>query len=111
MGTVVKSGDDEDPIGVFTALNTTRYAEMQSLADTKQYLLEHCSEEGTRAKISAVRLRTCHRGFACVLLTAQTLSPTLLGTMCGGNIVRATQHAKCYTGVQSVWRSQLIKPN
>ena len=54
VGTVVKSGDHGDPVGVLSVLNTKRYEALQSLKEIKAYLLRHCKSDSTKASLESV---------------------------------------------------------
>lgn len=51
VGTVVKSGDHGEPIGVFSALNTQRYRDLQCLKEIKTYLSKNCKSQSTQAAL------------------------------------------------------------
>uniref|UniRef100_A0A061R7N2 Protein BCCIP homolog n=1 Tax=Tetraselmis sp. GSL018 TaxID=582737 RepID=A0A061R7N2_9CHLO len=46
VGTVLKTGEDEDPIGVVTALNVGRYSGLKPLQQLFEYLKQKASEHG-----------------------------------------------------------------
>ncbi|KAI8463810.1 MAG: p21-C-terminal region-binding protein-domain-containing protein [Monoraphidium minutum] len=48
VGTVVKTGEDDDPIAVMTALNTQRYAERPFMREVRDYVLAKCGDEAVR---------------------------------------------------------------
>lgn len=52
VGTVVKSGEDEDPIGVVSPLNLQRYRDLEALQQIGQHLLEHCSDAKRKQQLS-----------------------------------------------------------
>lgn len=51
MGTVVKAGEEEDPIGVLTVLNTQRYRALESLKQIRNFLEKNCADESKKAAI------------------------------------------------------------
>ena len=54
VGTVVKSGEDEDPIGVASVLNLHRYRDLECLQQIAAYLTEHCSDTKLKQQLTAV---------------------------------------------------------
>lgn len=59
VGTVVKSGDHGDPVGVLTALNTQRYKDAPCMRDIKAFILRHCTSESTKADLEKVSDSLC----------------------------------------------------
>lgn len=56
VGTIVKSGDHGDPVGVLTVLNTNRYKSLKFMLDIKAYLLKHCKLPSTKQDLETVSL-------------------------------------------------------
>jgi hypothetical protein len=56
VGTVVKSGEDDDPIAVMTALSTRRYAGRPFMGQVRDYVLRKCGDEELRRRFQEVRL-------------------------------------------------------
>ena len=54
VGTVVKSGDHGEPVGVLTVLNTHRYKALQCLKEIKSYILKNCKSAEKKASLEAV---------------------------------------------------------
>lgn len=54
MGTVVKSGEDEDPIGVVSPLNLHRYRDLEALQQIGAHLEQHCSNAEVKQQLYAV---------------------------------------------------------
>ncbi|KIY96067.1 putative Protein BCCIP like protein [Monoraphidium neglectum] len=50
VGTVVKSGEDDDPIAVMTALSTRRYAGRPFMGQVRDYVLRKCGDEELRRR-------------------------------------------------------------
>lgn len=55
VGTTVKTSEEDDPIGVITALNIQRYHKLSCLKEVCQFLLKQCQEEQLKAKLQEVR--------------------------------------------------------
>lgn len=55
VGTTVKTSEEDDPIGVITALNIQRYHNLSCLREVCQFLLKQCQEEQLKAKLQEVR--------------------------------------------------------
>ena len=51
----MKTSEEDDPIGVITALNIQRYHKLSCLKEVCQFLLKHCQEEQLKAKLQEVR--------------------------------------------------------
>lgn len=51
---MVKSGEDEDPIGVASVLNLHRYRDLECLQQIAAYLTEHCSSSKLKLQLNAV---------------------------------------------------------
>lgn len=49
VGTVVKTGEDDDPIAVMTALNTRRYADRPFMREARDFLLKRASTAAAAA--------------------------------------------------------------
>lgn len=56
VGTVVKSGEDEDPIGVVSPLNLQRYRDLEAVQQIGQHLVEHCSDAKHKQQLSTVSI-------------------------------------------------------
>ncbi len=54
VGTVVKTGEDDDPIAVMTALNTQRYRGTDFAKQIRGFLLGKCGDEGVRRQFEQV---------------------------------------------------------
>lgn len=61
VGTVVRTGEDEDPIGVMTVLNTQQHKQQPFMGQIKQYVLGKCKDAAVKEKLSKVRC-TAHQG-------------------------------------------------
>ena len=68
MGTVIKCGEDDDPIGVCTVFNLKQHSHLKSLAELKSFLLARCSNDSCKEALKKVRLHVMRIGGA--------LSPT-----------------------------------
>lgn len=77
VGTVVKAGDEEDPIGLLTVLNTRYYSELQSLLQIRDFLLQHCPNEEVKTALQAVRHSPKHC-LANELRSINTLNGSLM---------------------------------
>lgn len=55
MGTTVKTSEEDDPIGVITALSIKRYHQLSCLKEVRQFLLKQCQDSGLKAKLQKVR--------------------------------------------------------
>jgi hypothetical protein len=55
VGTVVKTGEADDPIGVMTVLSLQRYRAKECLGQLRDFLLEKCEGEELQAKLKQVR--------------------------------------------------------
>lgn len=53
----MKSGEDEDPIGVASVLNLHRYRDLDCLQQIAAYLTEHCSDTKLK-QLTAVGTQT-----------------------------------------------------
>lgn len=51
VGTVVKSGEDEQPIGVASLLNVKRYGDLEAMQQIKAHLIRSCADAATREKL------------------------------------------------------------
>jgi hypothetical protein len=54
VGTVVKTAETDDPIGVATVLNLARHSTLGSLKELKEFMLKHCPSMDLRAKLEKV---------------------------------------------------------
>jgi BCCIP len=52
----VKSGEDEDPIGVASVLNLHRYRDMECLQQISAYLTKHCTDTKLKQQLNAVSI-------------------------------------------------------
>lgn len=61
---MVKTGEDDDPIAVMTALSTKRYADKAFMQQAKDFLLKKCPDEGQRQHFQQVGFSSkgCGRG-------------------------------------------------
>ena len=67
VGTIVKSGDHGEPIGVLSALNTQRYKDLQCLKEIRTYLTRNCKAESKKA---ALEKASClHKVLDCAWLS------------------------------------------
>ena len=51
MGTVVKTSEEDDPIAVFTVLNTSRHAGQDWLKQLHEFLRSKCTDKTILAKM------------------------------------------------------------
>lgn len=65
MGTVVKTGEADDPIGVMTMLNLQRYKDKAFLEQLKEFLLEKCEAKELQEKLKQARARWQQPGRHC----------------------------------------------
>jgi hypothetical protein len=56
VGTVVKTGEADDPIGVMTVLSLQRYRDRPFLGQLREFLLEKCEAAELQGKLKQVRL-------------------------------------------------------
>ena len=54
VGTVVKTAETDDPIGVATVLNLSRHSTLGGLQDLKAFLLKHCPTNELSASLKEV---------------------------------------------------------
>ena len=54
MGTVVKTSEEDDPIAVFTVLNTSRHAGQDWLKQLHEFLRSKCTDKTILAKMDQV---------------------------------------------------------
>lgn len=54
VGTVIKTGEDESPIGVVTALNIGRYKDKSCMQSIYQFLKSNCSAKSDATELEAV---------------------------------------------------------
>ena len=55
VGTVVKSADGSDPIGLLSVLNTQRYKDLGALAQIRNYLIQNCTNNETKTALQQVK--------------------------------------------------------
>lgn len=53
---MVKTAEDEDPLGVITVLNIQTHSELKPLAQIRRFLHKACPSKDTRALLDQVRL-------------------------------------------------------
>jgi protein BCP1 len=58
VGTVVKSGEDEDPIGVASVLSLHRYRDLNCLQQISAHVVQHCSDAKLKQQLTSVGI--CH---------------------------------------------------
>jgi len=54
VGTVVRTGEEEDPIAVMTALNTQQHSTAGFMKQIKQYMLSKCQDAAVKQQLSKV---------------------------------------------------------
>ena len=54
VGTVVKTAENDDPIGVLTALNIQRHAALGCMHEIRDFLRRRCKDSGLAAKLQEV---------------------------------------------------------
>ncbi|EIE20943.1 hypothetical protein COCSUDRAFT_43807 [Coccomyxa subellipsoidea C-169] len=54
VGTTVKTSEDDDPIGIITALNLQRYHQLGFPKEVRLFLLKHCQDKELKAKLQEV---------------------------------------------------------
>lgn len=54
VGTVIKCGEEEDPIGVSTVFNLQQYSRLKSLSEVKDFLAAHCPVTDDKAHLDEV---------------------------------------------------------
>lgn len=54
VGTVIKCGEEEDPIGVSTVFNLQQYSRLKSLSEVKDFLAAHCPDTDDKAHFNEV---------------------------------------------------------
>ena len=52
---MVKSGEDEEPIGVASALSLRRYGSLEALKQIKAHLLQHCEDAAAKQQLQEVQ--------------------------------------------------------
>lgn len=57
VGTVVRTGEDEDPIAVMTVLNTQQHKQAGFMQQIRQYVLGKCKDAALKDKLAKVRLQ------------------------------------------------------
>ena len=55
MGTILKTADDENPIGMVSVLNLKRYAKLESLQQVKRFLLSKVKDQAMKDKVNEVK--------------------------------------------------------
>jgi hypothetical protein len=55
VGTVVRTGEDEDPIAVMTVLNTQQHKQAGFMSQIWQYMLAKCKDTAVKDKLAQVR--------------------------------------------------------
>jgi hypothetical protein len=55
VGTVVRTGEDEDPIAVMTVLNTQQHKQAGFMGHIRQYVLAKCKDAAVKDKLAKVR--------------------------------------------------------
>ena len=55
MGSVVKTSEEDDPIAVFTVLNTCVHREAEWMRQLRDFLAATCKDEANRKKMIEVR--------------------------------------------------------
>lgn len=63
---MVKSGEDEEPIGVVSPLNLRRYAQLEALQQVKAHLVRHCDSARAKEQLPVVGLDLTKWGFLTV---------------------------------------------
>lgn len=58
MGTVVRTGEDEDPIAVMTVLNTQQHKGSGFMAHIRDHMLAKCKDAAVKQQLSKVRRHT-----------------------------------------------------
>lgn len=58
VGTVVKTSEADDPIGIITVLNLQRYSTAGCLQEIEKFLLKHCKDADVEAKLEKVTKST-----------------------------------------------------
>lgn len=79
VGTVIKCGEDDDPIGVCTVLSLRQHSQLKSLAEFKSFLLAHCPDKGGKQALEKVS-KGCTRLDCGAGVTAEGLD--LGGLLC-----------------------------
>jgi hypothetical protein len=74
VGTVVKTGEADDPIGVMTVLGLQRYKGKAFLGELRDFLLEKCESKELQQKLEQVG----GGGFGALSATSGALLPLLL---------------------------------
>eukprot|EP00879_Flechtneria_rotunda_P000963 GHRR01001096.1.p1 GENE.GHRR01001096.1~~GHRR01001096.1.p1 ORF type:complete len:345 (+),score=133.81 GHRR01001096.1:233-1267(+) len=52
VGTVVRTGEDEDPVAVMTVLNTQQHQQQEYMGQVKQYIMSKCEDAAIKGQIS-----------------------------------------------------------
>ena len=58
VGTVVRTGEDDDPIAVMTVLNTQQHSKTGFMQQIKEHMLSKCKDAATKQQLSKVGV-TC----------------------------------------------------
>lgn len=56
VGTVVRTGEDDDPIAVMTVLNTQQHGKAAFMQQIKSHMLDKCSDAAAKQQLSKVRI-------------------------------------------------------
>jgi hypothetical protein len=64
VGTVVRTGEDEDPIAVMTVLNTQQHKQAGYMQQIKAHMMDNCKDAAVKQQISKVGCDTvgCNNG-------------------------------------------------
>lgn len=54
VGTVIKSGEDEQPIGVASVLNVKRYQDLEAMQQIKAHLIRSCAKSAAKEQFLPV---------------------------------------------------------
>ncbi|CAD7704099.1 unnamed protein product [Ostreobium quekettii] len=77
VGSVVKTGQESDPVGVISVLNIQRYSSLGCIAELKGFILSHCPGQGGEKEQLSQVLSSPHTG---LLINERLLnSPPELG--------------------------------
>lgn len=55
VGSVVKTSEEDDPIAVFTVLNTVGHKEQEWMKQMQNFVAKSCKEESLKKKLAEVR--------------------------------------------------------
>lgn len=71
VGTVLKTAEDEDPIGVATVLNLKRHSKLEALKQIKEFLMRSTKESAMKSNIEKVRAEIgCRIHFLSILTSS-----------------------------------------